>query len=104
MRTHIEISHQYALVAGGIPNGLEPVQVDQLTTQSAGRDVRVGQIHPQYGIVLLHVRAEEQQWSAVQTELEARQVASVAVIDPLGPPVPGGNITAAIEPGEGMAM
>src|SRR5215469_13511883 len=56
MRTQVEISDENALVTGVVPNELEAVHMDQLPAQAARRDIRVGQIHPQYDIVLLHVR------------------------------------------------
>jgi hypothetical protein len=75
--------------------------MDQFSAQPAGGNARVGQIHPQNGIVLLHVRAEEQKGSAVQAKLEPRQIAGVVMIKTVRR---GDDVTAAVEHGEGVAV
>ena len=60
VRPDVEITDEDALVACSIPNELEAVHMDQLAAQAARSHARVDQIHPQYRIVLLHIRTEEQ--------------------------------------------
>src|SRR4029077_6426203 len=60
VRPDVEITDEDALIACIIPNELEAVHMEQLTAQATRSHAWVDQIHPQYGIVLLYIRAEEQ--------------------------------------------
>src|SRR6516165_9137985 len=78
--------------------------MQKLSAQSAGRHVGVGQIHPQYRIVFLYIGTEEQQRSIIQAEHETRQIARVAMVNPVGAAIGSDNITATIEHREGIAV
>jgi hypothetical protein len=60
MRPVVKITDKYPLVTRGIPDELQAVHMDQLAAQMAGGHAGIGEIHAQYGVVLLHIRTEEQ--------------------------------------------
>ena len=72
MRPDVKITDKYPFVARGIPDKLEAIHMNQLAAQLARGHPRIGQIDPQNGIILLHVRAEEQKPGIVEPKLEPR--------------------------------
>ncbi len=104
MRPDVEIPDEYPLVACRIPDELEAAHMYQLAAQSPRGHVRIGQIHPQYRIVLLHIRTEEQQRGIVEAELEPRQIARVVVVNPIGAAIGSVDVTAPIEYRKSMAV
>ena len=80
--------------------------MDQLAAQPrpvVATQLGVRQIHGQYGVVFLHIGAEEQQRGAVQPQFELRQEPRVMQIDAVGVAGPGDDIATRVEQSEGIA-
>ena len=81
--------------------------MDALATQDApAAHVQIGiaQIDRQNDVVLLDVRAEQQQRRVVQPQFETRQIARVAMIDAVRAAGGGDDVAARVENRKGMAL
>lgn len=74
--------------------------MDQFAAQGDlvwGDQLRVGQIHREDRVVLLHIGAQQEQRSSVQPQLELRQKARVVQVDTVRIALCRDNVAAAIE-------
>jgi hypothetical protein len=78
--------------------------MNQLAPQSPGGHAGIGQIDPQYRIILLHIRTEEQQRRRVEAEFESRQVARVMVVNSIRAAIDSIDVAAPIEYRESVSV
>jgi hypothetical protein len=103
MASSVEVVYEEPLVARVLPNVFETIHMDQLATQyvPVARDqLGVGQIHCQYGIVLLHIRTEQEQRSAIQSQFELRQKTRVVEVDAVRIAFTSDDVASVVEQGE----
>src|SRR5262245_171696 len=67
-------------------------------------DVGIGEVDREHGIVVTHVRAEQQELHAVEQKLETREKARVGMKDAVGSAGRGADVAVAVEHGEAVAM
>ena len=74
--------------------------MDQLAAQPyaiARHQIGVRQIHGQCRVVLLYIRAEQEERGTIQSQLELRQKPRIMKIDSVGIAIPSDDVAAVIE-------
>src|SRR5256885_7391522 len=103
----IEIAHEHQLVVGVFPDELPPVDVDALAMQRAAIQVGhvgIGEIDGQQRVVLARIGAEQQRPVVIEIKLQLRQVARVAVVEPVRAAAVSCDIAKMVEDGEGVTV
>ena len=102
-----EITHAEPLMRRAVPEENAANDVDGVLRQDqfvVEIDVGIGEVDGENDIVVPHVRAEQQRLQAVELELEARQMAGVAVEHPVLPGRERADVAGTVEYGEGVPV
>ena len=71
--------------------------MDQLAPQPDRTQTGVGEVDPQNRVVLLHIRAQQQQRSAVQAQFQPREIPCVVMVDAVGTAISRGYVATTVE-------
>src|SRR5262249_27589836 len=67
-------------------------------------DVWIGEVDREHGIIVAHVRAQQQELHAVEQKLETREETRVGMKDAVGSADRGTDVAVAVEHGEAVAV
>ena len=105
MGSGVEVVDEEPLVTRVLPDVFEPVHMDQFGAEGdpiARDQFGVRQVHGQDRVVLLHIRAEQEERRTIQSQLELRQETRVVEIDAVGIAFARHDVAAVIKQGKGI--
>ena len=102
-----EVAHHEPLVARAVPDELHATQMNGLAAQrdlAVLEKIGIAEIRREYGVVVLGHRAQEKRPRLFEKQLQLRQHARVAVVEPLRILRLAADIAAVIEHREGVSV
>jgi len=105
MSSGVEVVYKEPLVTCVLPDVFEPVHMDQFGSEGdpiARDQFGVRQVHGEDRVVLLHIRAEQEERRTIQSQLELRQETRIVEIDAVGIAFARHDVAAVIKQGKGI--